>query len=86
MVEIHLPNIIPTMLKRKQIAAISKLESHFILTFRTPYDIPTPKLSILDDSAKPNMNNHSILYSPFIDNVEEICFLVAYIVDKPSIK
>jgi len=26
------------------------------------------------------------LYPPFDDNIEEICLLVAYIVDKPSIK
>lgn len=61
----HLPKSIPERLKRKAITAIIVFEKMFICIFLMPYEIPTPKLSILADTANPRMINHSIYFHPF---------------------
>jgi hypothetical protein len=55
--ESHIPKDIPAILIRKQMKLINKFEPKLIRISLIPYEIPTPKLSTLDATAKAKMIN-----------------------------
>ena len=64
--ESHIPKEIPAILIRKQMKLINKFAPKPIRISLIPYEIPTPKLSTLDETAKAKMINQ--------DNVDHSYF------------